>query len=661
MPNYLGQTPAGHLVEDDNGALLHLPDVPAFAVPEPAPAPDVATAAPQEAPRPYVAPDAPREVIAAPYVPPDLPAPADVAPIDNNLASGDQNIIDGYNLQQLAREQARTVDEVQNYEAGQINANRNDDIERLRQQQAAVMSERQQRQQKLMGDVDALENQVVNAKVDQGRLWNNRTTGQKWGLFLSMLASGLGNVLSGGDGSKNMALDYWLKAVDDDVRAQQVDNANVYQRYGLAQKKLGGFDSETDALRNDHDLQVAAVLKASAAKVEEMAARMQPSRQQAATLAAAGELYVKAGEAKQKGLDRHLQEQDRKFGREMQLRNYNAGRSDEGFKRKVEMRKLEQADRKNAIDDMRGQAELQKVVDENNARDLPGLLARNKDGSTRQLRAKTTGEATKLREKISVTNDMAANADELLNILESEGGISSIPSQARNAAQQIQAYMSLKGKDMFGGGAWDNGMERIMGRIAGGDVSGWQSFVTSAKPGIERFRKKIIDGLANDLKAQDPEAIIPVFERTRRDAPATENEKLQRSFAKAAEGPISYLSSDGKTGQGVPNVSRGDIALPVPKKAFDILSERFDMVRAGGVGADMAMAELRNFATSATTNEDARQLANYAVDILTKTKPNEVSSLASAWQNRDIIADKWNIAPMNTYVRDIIKERDASR
>ena len=70
--------------------------------------------------------------------------------------------------------------------------------------------------------------EIANQKQDQGRLWNNTSTGNK---VLAALSVALGGIGSGMTGKSNLALDAINKAIDRDIEAQKDDKNSLYNAY----------------------------------------------------------------------------------------------------------------------------------------------------------------------------------------------------------------------------------------------------------------------------------------------------------------------------------------------------------------------------------------------------------------------------------------------
>ena len=80
----------------------------------------------------------------------------------------------------------------------------------------------QKAKQDVGAEYDKLFNDVKNQKIDPYKVWNDSTTGQKAGIVVGMLLSGIGQGLQG-PGATNMAMDAYNKQVDRSIEAQKME------------------------------------------------------------------------------------------------------------------------------------------------------------------------------------------------------------------------------------------------------------------------------------------------------------------------------------------------------------------------------------------------------------------------------------------------------
>lgn len=79
---------------------------------------------------------------------------------------------------------------------------------------------------------DAESTRIANTKIDQGRWWSSRSTGQKIAGYIAAIAGGLNSANTGG---RNMGLEQINKAIDNDIDAQKTDLQT--ERAGIADRR----------------------------------------------------------------------------------------------------------------------------------------------------------------------------------------------------------------------------------------------------------------------------------------------------------------------------------------------------------------------------------------------------------------------------------------
>lgn len=100
-----------------------------------------------------------------------------------------------------------------------------------------------QRQKKLEEQIAAEDMEMK--KIDPNRFWNSKTTGQKIMAGIGMVLAGMG---AGAAGGRNTALDIIQGQIDDDIRAQKLNNEQI-----LAKKKHALNMVELELKKLDRD------------------------------------------------------------------------------------------------------------------------------------------------------------------------------------------------------------------------------------------------------------------------------------------------------------------------------------------------------------------------------------------------------------------------
>ena len=131
-----------------------------------------------------------------------------------------------------------------------------------------LQAEAQQKaKQKVGEEYDKLFNDVRDQKVDPYKVWNDSSTGQKAGIVVGMLLSGIGQGLQG-PGATNMAMDAYNKQVDRSIEAQKMELGKKENLLSVNLRKYGDLQTAEAATR-------AAYLTALGAKVSQAAAMAQ--------------------------------------------------------------------------------------------------------------------------------------------------------------------------------------------------------------------------------------------------------------------------------------------------------------------------------------------------------------------------------------------------
>jgi len=131
-----------------------------------------------------------------------------------------------------------------------------------------LQAEAQQKaKQKVGEEYDKLFNDVRDQKVDPYKVWKDSSTGQKAGIVVGMLLSGIGQGLQG-PGATNMAMDAYNKQVDRSIEAQKMELGKKENLLSVNLRKYGDLQTAEAATR-------AAYLTALGAKVSQAAAMAQ--------------------------------------------------------------------------------------------------------------------------------------------------------------------------------------------------------------------------------------------------------------------------------------------------------------------------------------------------------------------------------------------------
>lgn len=122
----------------------------------------------------------------------------------------------------------------------------------------------QKAKQDVGAEYDKLFNDVKNQKIDPYKVWNDSTTGQKAGIVVGMLLSGIGQGLQG-PGATNMAMDAYNKQVDRSIEAQKMELGKKENLLSQNLRRYGDLHTAEAATR-------AAYMTAMGAKISQAGA-----------------------------------------------------------------------------------------------------------------------------------------------------------------------------------------------------------------------------------------------------------------------------------------------------------------------------------------------------------------------------------------------------
>lgn len=122
----------------------------------------------------------------------------------------------------------------------------------------------QKAKQDVGDEYDKLFNDVKNQKIDPYKVWNDSSTGQKAGIVVGMLLSGLGQGLQG-PGATNMAMDAYNKQVDRSIESQKMELGKKENLLSQNLRRYGDLHTAEAATR-------AAYMTAMGAKISQAGA-----------------------------------------------------------------------------------------------------------------------------------------------------------------------------------------------------------------------------------------------------------------------------------------------------------------------------------------------------------------------------------------------------
>lgn len=186
------------------------------------------------------------------------------------LFKAEQEVMEGLKAKGQA-EKAQAIAEVA------LREKQEQDVAAFRQESERRMAPERARGEQIFQD-------VLNSKVDPGRFWATRTTGQKIGSGIAIILSGIGQGLAGGP---NMALQVIDKIIDQDIDAQK---ANISKNQGL----LSFHMQRTQNLEDSIKLSKADLYDGFAAQLQKASAQFAGQKSAAEALIAAGQYRSRA-------------------------------------------------------------------------------------------------------------------------------------------------------------------------------------------------------------------------------------------------------------------------------------------------------------------------------------------------------------------------------
>lgn len=165
---------------------------------------------------------------------------------DPRMTAADHQVAALEREQSSARRQT-DMDQIQASERADEEAGKVAELRAIDARNAEARSKEDAEVQRRVEETDSAVNEYAKSKIDPGRLWHNMGEGSRALASVSVLLAGIGNTLSRKDG--NPALDLLERAVDRDIRAQEVDQA----KQGQAVQAKRGVLSDMMAITRNKD------------------------------------------------------------------------------------------------------------------------------------------------------------------------------------------------------------------------------------------------------------------------------------------------------------------------------------------------------------------------------------------------------------------------
>lgn len=648
MPNLLGQTAGGYLVEDDAGNLFNLPDPPNIAsmsgvqAPAPEPLPSAFTPNVQEmAAAPLVSPEPAPQVLpvtkaeAAPIAQPK-PAKAKEPTYQSALQTsnaaldqaGQANDISAGIDSELAARQAVELDR------------RNQEIKAAEEASAAKIAQAQQQRDQAAREVDVAAKDFADTKIDASKKWHDMGTGSKWGLVLSMLTSGIGNVLSGGDGTKNVALDIWMKAIDRDIALQQQAKADKQAVIGNAQQNLQNYEKISNDTTIQANVQKIGILDRSAREIESIIAKMKPGQIQAEAIKFRAGLLAQKGALELKTADDLAQDRHRKA--QIAASNYATSVTRKNHldslkfnREQFEFNKQQAARDAAAAGDQAMAKEIaDKGVPDLKSSDGKMYLARDSKAasevathfsSTKNIKDIIGRMRTLKREAgAELTGKKAALMDHLGAMLGTELRVAQKMGTLDNGAiAQLNTEMGIAPGSSFSEGNFKTWITRKAGIGDENALAVLDSLSDLQVKSFNTFAESMRSPLGGDYKPY-------IFEEADAPKEKTDLEILGADLGKGSEGGPGWVDEGGNplSPQMAKLAPNGASKLPTSYENYTKIKSLFDQANAGTGNSPAALAKLASLADNGALTEDVQRTASIALSAIGKVK-----DLDQVWRN----------------------------
>jgi hypothetical protein len=412
-------------------------------------------------------------------------------------------------------------------EAAVLIDERNAAAQVARDANAAQAKERAEGLQRHTDAYDKAVEQEAKYKVDDGRRWNNLSTGRKVLAGISVILSGLGEALQHKSGP-NPAISMIMDALKDDVAAQVREREQLGRVVDRRRNSIDMYRQQTNDLREAGNLKLAEEYKRTADQLEATAAKYASPKAKLNAMNAAAQFDLEAqkllGASAEAKFNRDVQRQQVAISRagvgaQYARLNEDKRQFDENLKiRKnellIEAGRLEQA----------GQAAQAKALKEEAARNnelaMPappkvvmgadGKPVLNEDGTPKISRAaplvnedQTTWNApskeirAELGKKYAAAAEVTALIDEALAIRDRVGGESAAAnSEDYQKLKVLEARLQLLAKSGTQGMSSDKDMEALRSALGAADLTSFRSRAA----GLEEGRARTIDELNTSMR-----------------------------------------------------------------------------------------------------------------------------------------------------------------
>jgi hypothetical protein len=542
------------------------------------------------------------------------PPAAPLAPVGNAFQQADAQMNGAIDEQIAAKVEQGDIAAQQHAEQEQALIKRNEQLAQIQANADAQAKADANRRAALEQKYSAAVDEEASFKLNRGHYWESRSTGQKIAMAIGIGLSALGEALRG-NGGKVPALDIMNAAIADDVNDQMAHHDNLQKRIGQVGTQQDRFRQMAADRTSEIALRMASASEAAARQVEVAAEHYASPQAKAAAREMAAGLRGTKAEWQTKAADgawnRDVQQQQlaeqEKARKQASYQASQRLKEDQrqfnlSFGEKVREFDLETQTQANELA-AKGEGQKAAQYIEQRKYEIPGT--KSKGGGT--VLARSEKEGQELRRSGAATKTMVGLTDDLITLINKEGGISAAfksPEYQRIKSMSGALLAELKEANQLG--ALDNGVERLA-REMSGDVepTGWKSFTTSnPSAGLKQLRENQLGKFNNLLKAQDENAEVYTIEPMSVAAPTASETAVRGLQAGQSSTDGGLFGGGGIVGKLAASANPSDPGIPAESSAkLDQLafSSRTDpsakqaldkIARSGGPLADAAQRRL---------------------------------------------------------------------
>lgn len=404
---------------------------------------------------------------------------------------------------------------------------RNARAQGIRDDQAKQAQERADGLAKLHADYDKATSEEAKYKIDDGRRWNDLSTGRKVLAGISVILSGLGDALQHRNGP-NPAITLIMDAIKDDVNAQVREREQLGRVVDRKRNSMDMYEKQTGSMREAGTLKLAEEYKRTADQLEATAAKYANPKAKLNAMNAAAELDLRANQLLGTSAEA-------RFNRDMQrgqLANAQANTGIAGGHLALAGKQFVYQQKKDARDELIETAKIDAMGDKTGAKaaaaqkagdqelgmpappevqkDADGRMITDdkgepvlnraaplvqQDGTTWHAPDKETRRAlgTKMAAAVEIANIM----DEAMEIRDKSGGESAAGnSDEYQRLKVLERRLKILTKQGTQGMSSDKDMEVLSGALGADDLTSFRARAA----GLEEGRNRVVKQVNTDMR-----------------------------------------------------------------------------------------------------------------------------------------------------------------